>query len=271
LRVCENCYRRHWRAKISRSTGLQVKHVNGNLVYVCIFCGNVQEEDTPVIPIPERIQANILYIDIETSKSLYYNYGRRVPGRYLRIDDLVHEWYMIGWSASYVGNDRIWSQIVTPEKAIEWDDSEIVRQLHDIMEAAEIIAGHNVQGFDYKRCNTRFTKHGLSPITDKKFIDTLKLARTKYAFESNTLDYIANWFGLDGKEKVTNEDWLAVLRGDKKTLEKIAKYNRKDVSEGKLVLERMIPIANKRFNYGALKLSPPSLAELKPPKKNELR
>lgn len=256
MKRCENCFRRHWRAKIDKTTGLQIKHKNGNLVYVCIWCGHVQEEEPGIIPIPERIKANILYIDIETSKSLYYNYGPRVPSRYLREDDLVHEWFMISWSASYIGNSTVWSQIVTPKKALQWDDREIVKRLWDLMNSAEIIAGHNVQGFDFKRCNTRFAKHNLPPITGKKFIDTLKLAKSNYSFERNTLDYICKFYGLRGKDEVTNEDWLKILKGDKPTFEKIEKYNRRDVIEGKIVLEKLIPSANKRETFGAKKSVP---------------
>jgi len=243
MRLCENCYRRHWRAKINKSTGLQVKHNNGNLVYVCIFCGNVQEEDEPVIPIPERIQANILYIDLETSKSLYYNYGAKVPSKYLRCDNLVHEWYMIGWAASYVGSDKVWSQVVSPESARDWNDADIVGRLWELMNAAEIIAGHNVDGFDLKRCNTRFAKHKLPPITGKKTLDTLKIARSKHSFESNTLQFISEWYGFDGKDDITNQDWINAMNGDAKTLQRIEKYNRGDVIHGKQVLEELLPIA----------------------------
>jgi hypothetical protein len=254
LRICENCYRRHWRAKINKSTGLQVKHNNGNLVYVCIYCGHVQEEEHEFIPPPERVQANILYIDLETSKSLYYNYGNKVPSKYLSNDHLVKSWYMIGWAASYMGSDIVWSQFVNSGEALAWDDKAIVKRLWDLMNAAEIIAGHNVDGFDIKRANTRFKKNGLPFITGKKTIDTLKLAR-KAAFENNTLDYIAHELGLDGKMKVTNEDWLAAHAGNKDALSKIHTYCKRDVTEGKRVLDELIPLANKRFNFGALKKS----------------
>lgn len=253
MRICENCYRRHWRAKIDKKTGLQVKHKNGNLVYICIFCENVQEEENEFLPPSRRIQANILYIDIESSKSMYYNYGAKVPSKYLRSDDLIHEWYMISWAASYVGNDNIWSQIVTPKKAREWDDSEIVTKLHGIMTAAEIIAGHNVDGFDIKKINTRFMKHKLPPIIGKKTIDTLKLCRSKLALESNKLDEISKWLGIDGKEHIDNHDWLMALAGDKKTLDKIHRYNRGDVRNGKRALIELLPLANKKFNFGAIK------------------
>jgi DNA polymerase elongation subunit (family B) len=255
MRICGNCYRRHWRAKINKSTGLQVKHQNGNLIYVCIYCGHVQEEEHEFIPPDKRIQANILYIDLETSKSMYYNYGSKVPSKYLRSDDLIHEWFMISWSASYVGNNKVWSQIVTPEKAVEWDDSEIVQRLWDLMNAAEIIAGHNVNGFDLKRCNTRFVKHGLPPIVGKKTIDTLYLCRLRLALESNKLDDVEKWMGIAGKEHIDNHDWLMALQGDQKTLDKILHYNKGDVTGGKAVLEKLLPIANKKFNFGSLKKS----------------
>jgi hypothetical protein len=272
MRLCISCRKRHWRAKINKSTGLQVKHTNGNLVYVCVYCGTLQEEDEPWIPAPERIQANILYIDLETSKSLYYNYGARVPSKYLQCGNLVHEWYMMGWAASFVGNDNVWSQIVTPAQAKEWDDSQIVGRLWDLMNAAEIIAGHNVDGFDLKRCNTRFAKHKLPPITGKKTLDTLKIARSKMALENNTLQYISEWYGFDGKDDINNQDWINAMNGDKKTLARIQTYNQGDVIHGKQVLMELLPIANKKYRFGALNLVPyPMAPELRKPKRSEIK
>lgn len=263
MRLCDNCSRRHWRAKINKSTGKQIKHMNGNLVYVCIHCGHVQEEESPVYPVENKIRANILYIDIETSKSLYYNYGRKVPTGYLRSADRVKEWFMISWAASYVGCDNVYSQIVTPTQAREWDDSDIVLRLNEIMQSAEIIAGHNVDGFDLKKINTRFKKHNLPPITGKRTIDTLKIARSKYSLESNKLDYISKWLGVNGKDEITDDDWRRVFTGHKETLDKIIKYNRGDVINGKKVLIEMLPIANKSQSWGAIKGTIENLEKLK--------
>lgn len=255
MRICENCYRRHWRAKINKSTGLQVKHKNGDLVYICIHCGHVQEEAHEFVPPPERIQANILYIDTENSTSIYENYGAKVPTKYLNSDNLVAEWFMLGWSASYVGSDVVWSGFVTPSEAKQRTDAGIARRLYDLMNATEIIAGHNVDGFDIKKINTVFMRHGLTPIVGKKTIDTLKLARSRLSHESNRLDYLAKYYGLDGKMEITKEDWRAATAGDIKTLKKIEKYCRGDVTSGKGILEKFLPLANKRFRFGALKKS----------------
>lgn len=253
MRICDDCFRRHWVAKINRSTGLQVKHKNGNLVYVCVNCGNVQEEEKGFIPLPKKIQANILYIDTENSTSIYENYGAKVPSKYLNPSNLVAGWFMLGWSASYIGNNNVWTGFVSPDEARNRDDSGIVQRLHDLMEAAEIIAGHNVDGFDIKSCNTVFMKHKLPPIVGKKTIDTLKLARSRLRHESNTLDYLSQFYGFSGKDKITNEDWKAATAGDKKTLNKIEKYCRGDVANGKSVLETFLPLANKKYNFGAIK------------------
>lgn len=253
MRICEKCFRRHWVAKIQWSTGLQVIHKNGNLVYICVNCGNVQEEEKGFIPLPKKIQANILYIDTENSTSIYENYGAKVPSKHLSVGNLVAEWFMLGWSASYMGQNTVWTGFVTPSEAKERNDGGIAQRLHELMEAAEIIAGHNVDGFDIKKCNTVFLRHGLNPVVGKKTIDTLKLARSKLSLESNSLDYVAQWLGFSGKDDITREDWKVATAGDKKTLKKIEKYCRGDVTNGKSVLETFLPLANKKFNFGAIK------------------
>jgi len=253
MRLCDKCLRRYWRAKIDKNTGLQVKHKNGNLVYVCVYCKNVQEEDKMFVPAERRIQANILYIDTENSTSVYENYGAKVYSNYLSVQNLVHEWYMLGWCASYVGNDKVWTGFVSSADAKNRDDGGIAKKLHGLMSSAEIIAGHNVDGFDLKRCNTLFKKHKLPVITGKKTIDTLKLARSKLALESNALDYVAKWLGLGAKQEITRDDWRAATNGSGKTLRKIEDYCKNDVAIGKAVLIDFLPLANKKFNFGAIK------------------
>jgi len=92
---------------------------------------------------------------------------------------------MICWSASYIGIDKVWHECITPAQARNQDDSQIVGRLRGLMESAEIWAGHNVDAYDAKRANTRFKLNGLQPVIGKRTIDTLKIARSKYAFESN--------------------------------------------------------------------------------------
>ncbi len=251
---CVSCYGKRWYAKINKRTGLQEKNRDGMLLWRCYRCGHVQTEPTkPFLPKVIRTGANILYLDIEVSKSLYFNYGAKVPSKYLRSDDLVHEYYIICWSASYLHDDKVWKGCVTPQEARSWTDASILKPIRDLMASADIIAGHNVDAFDIKKLNTRFMKNGLDPVIGKKTYDTLKIARSKLALESNKLDEILKWYGLRPKDDISNADWLEIVtKPTKAVLKKVMDYNINDVENGKAVLRRFIPISGKLPYYGAL-------------------
>ena len=259
---CEQCGGRKWLVALDRKTGLQRKHhikleeTEYDLrIWRCWRCGNVQEEVTPFIPIPKRAKANILYIDLEVSKSLYFNYGSRVPSQYLNTDDLFRPRYIICWAASYVGSPVIWSECVTQKEAKKWDDSRILPRLQELMASADLIAGHNVDKFDLKHANARFLLSSLEPVTDKKTLDTLKIARAKFAFESNKLDYVSQILGFRGKDDIRNSDWLKIVTsGDERTLKKVNRYCKGDVKNGKNVLEKLMTYSGRKDYYGTVTL-----------------
>lgn len=262
---CTECGGKKWFSKINRKTRLQEKHhIKGDgfeydlRVFRCWRCGNVQEEVAPFIPLHYRTTASILYVDLEVSKSMMFNYGLRVPSMYMNPDDLIHEYYIICWSASYVGRDTVWSDCVTPQQARKWSDKEILGRLRELMESADIIAGHNVDRYDLKRANTRFLLNGLEPVTEKKTLDTLKIARSKFSFESNRLDFISQRLGFRPKDNITNEDWLKIVKnGDEKTLKKVNRYCKGDVTNGKSVLDVLMRYSGKKKYYGSVALELP--------------
>jgi hypothetical protein len=263
LQNCEQCGGKKFFAHIDKKTGLQRKHhikttdgVEYDLrIWRCWRCGNVQEEVAPFIPLGYRTTANILYLDIEVSKSLYFNYGAKVYSNYLNIDDLYRERYVISWAASYVGSKTVWSDCVTGKEARKWADARILPRLRELMESADILAGHNLDAFDVKHINARLLLNNLEPITGKKTLDTLKIARQKFAFESNKLDYISQKLGLRPKDDIRNSDWLKIVTtGDEKTLAKVLRYNKGDVTSGIGVLQRLMRYSGKRTDYAAQSL-----------------
>lgn len=269
MQNCESCGGKKWFAHIDRNTGLQRRHhiktVDGFeydlRIWKCWRCGNVQDEVEPFIPLRYRTTANILYIDLEVSKSAVYNYGLPVKSGYINPDDLVLDYFIICWSASYVGSDRVWSDCVTQKDVKAWragkkPDGRILGRLQELMSNADLLAGHNVDRYDVKRANTRFLLNGLEPVTDKKTHDTLKIARSKFAFESNRLDYISKKLGLRPKDDIRNSDWLKIVNtGDEKTLAKVLRYNRGDVRSGKGILEKLMIYSGKKEYYGSVTLT----------------
>jgi predicted RecB family nuclease len=190
------------------------------------------------------------------SKSRVYNYGLKVPSKYIHFENLDKEYFIICWVASYVGSRKVFSDCVSPAEARRWDDSKILKELRDIMASADIIAGHNVAAYDVKRANTRFLLNDIPSVIatndkDKRLIDTLKIARSKFAFESNTLDYINQRLGFRPKDDIRNEDWLKIIKtGDEKTLNKVSRYCKGDVVQGKRTLERLMQYGGRKVNYG---------------------
>lgn len=258
MQNCHVCGGKKWIALIDPKTGIQKQNENGQLLYRCFRSPkHIQAEVPPFAPVSER-QPNILYFDLEVSKSLYYSYGRKVHGEWLRGADLVHEYFIICWAASYMDNNKVFSACVTPEQALNWTDAEILAQLHDMLSSTEVIAGHNVNAYDLKRVNTRFILNGWKPITaangkKKESYDSLAIVRAKFAFEDNSLDALSKRFGIDGKDHITDDDWRAVLRGDGKTLQKVHKYCRGDVRNGKKLLRLFMPYAGMKRDYGTIK------------------
>ena len=173
MQNCEVCTGKKWFSHLDKKTGLQRKHhitlADGTSydlrIWRCWRCGHIQSETAPFVPLEYRTTANILYLDLEISKSLYFNYGAKVPNKYLNNDDLYRERYIISWAASYVGNDKVWSECVTTEEALNWDDKRILSRLNELMESADILAGHNLDAFDIKHANARFLLNGLEPVS----------------------------------------------------------------------------------------------------------
>jgi DNA polymerase elongation subunit (family B) len=257
---CEQCGGKKWFAKLDKKTGLQMRHhiktvegIEYDLrIWRCWRCNHTQEEEMPFVPMEYRTTANVLYLDVEVSKSLYFNYGPKVPSGYMNADNLYRERYIICWAASLVGNKIVWNDCVNQKEAKSWKDARILPRLRELMDSADIIAGHNVDAFDIKHINARLLLNGLEPVIGKKTLDTLKIARSKFAFESNKLDYISRKLGLRPKDAITNEDWIEIVTtGNPRTLAKVLKYNKGDVTSGKGVLERLMKYSGKRSFYGA--------------------
>ena len=259
MRNCDNCGGKKWIAKINKKTGLQEFHKTkyGKLrVWKCWRCNHVQHEESPkATSYTNRIGASILYLDIESSLSKVYNYGLRVPSKYISPDNLISEYFIICWSASYVGDDKVFSGCVTSSAAKRWDDGAILKNINALMHSADILAGHNIDAFDIKKLNTRFLFYGLEPVINKKTLDTLKIARQKFSFESNKLDWICQRLGLRGKDDITSHDWREVVEtGNRETLSKILKYNQGDVINGKNLLVNLMRWSGKKEGYGAINL-----------------
>lgn len=108
-------------------------------------------------------------------------------------------------------------------------EKQMTKLLWAMFNEADVIIGHNVDGFDNKVSNKYFIKHGLTPPSPYKTVDTLKIARRYFRFASNKLDYIGQYLFKDRKHTTNMQLWFDCLKGDEDALKRMEAYNIQDV------------------------------------------
>jgi hypothetical protein len=147
-------------------------------------------------------------------------------GRRIHADD-VTEWprtICLAWR--WYGNKRV-------EFAAEWltDHEAMLRTAWDLFHQADIVVGHNMDGFDAKTlAGEWWATCGLTKPSPWKSVDTLKVARSQFRLESNTLDALLHRAGLGGKtDRYSVEMARAACGGDRKAQRKLRAYNVGDI------------------------------------------
>ena len=215
----------------------------------CANCGEEQAEEFPFF----KNKPSEFYFDIERSPGLAYYYDRKVD--YIPTHMLKTEPFIICWAAGWVTDcddfQYVSSMVVTPEEALRRDDRRILKALWGLLDIADRVIGHNVNGFDVKKVNNRFIQHDMGLPYESKTIDTLVLSRKHFPFESNGLDYIAVKLGGRPKLDIGWDDWRQIVEtGNDAKLIQAERYCRGDVREGIKVykfMKRTIETSGRRL------------------------
>lgn len=106
------------------------------------------------------------------------------------------------------------------------------------------LAMHNCDQFDTKWVRGRAIKFGIDLSFPIVTHDTLKIARNKFRFNSNRLDYLAKYLGVGGKIETGFDLWKdIVLHKDEVALKKMVRYCDNDVKILEAVWEKLKPYA----------------------------
>jgi DNA polymerase elongation subunit (family B) len=241
MQNCLKCGFKHW-------IKTDEPRVNGLRVRKCGRCGTECLEDKHF----ERQEPKVVYVDIETSLMDVSTFQLMIDGGYISHKMIKNPGYIICWSANWVGEKEIISECVSQHEAMAKDDRRILLPLWDLLNRADVIAGHNSNRFDIPIVTGRFVIHNFEPLDKFRTYDTKVMAK-RHKFESNTMDYLCKLFGISQKEKMDIDDWIRIRdTGDEKTLAKMLKYNRHDVAIGVQVLERLQKYHNWPNHYPML-------------------
>lgn len=160
-----------------------------------------------------------------------------------------------------------------------------------IINAGGMIIGKNNVRFDMKHVNTQRMLHNLSPLPEwvDQQDDVEKMLRKTFYLPSYALDYFSKLIGTGGKNNMDFSHWKDIKRGATllqlpikgisqeardeisnvlynipysnvinnyyKSLIRMKKYNKKDVSDTIAVLKKIAPHCKLKFNASALSLA----------------
>lgn len=174
--------------------------------------------------------AKILYYDIETAPNLSMVWG------HYEQNVIAHEreWYMlcVSYRWEHEKKSHVTSLVDFPAdyKKDPENDFHVVKKLWELFDEADIVIAHNGDKFDMRKANARFVAHGLGPASPVKSIDTLKVARKYFMFNSNKLDHLGDHLGVGRKVSTGGfETWAGCMRGDMKYWKLMIKYAKQDV------------------------------------------
>jgi DNA polymerase elongation subunit (family B) len=98
---------------------------------------------------------------------------------------------------------------------LQWDknqcDKKLLQEFISVANEADELVGHNGDKFDLSWIRTRCLLHKIDMFPTYNTIDTLKIARSKFRFNSNRLDYIGKFLGLGQKNHTNFDLWKDIM------------------------------------------------------------
>lgn len=196
----------------------------------------------------EKTNRKRLFFDIETSPNigLFWEAGYK---KNIDYSNIIKERAIICICYKWEDAKEVY--------ALNWDakqdDKKMLEKFIVIADQADELVGHNGDKFDLAWIRTRCLFHGISMFPKYETIDTLKIARQKFRFNSNRLNYIADFLGIGQKIKTEFGLWKdIVLNKDAKAMDAMIKYCKKDVVLLEKVYKELSKHVAPKTHYGVI-------------------
>ena len=183
--------------------------------------------------VKEQKLPKILVVDLETAPILGYVW--QLFDQNVALNQIKNDWYILSYAAKWLGSpdDEIFYQDQRKAKNIE-DDSEMLKGLWKLLDEADFILTQNGKKFDEKKFNARFILNGFKPTSSFRHIDTLQIAKSRFGFTSNKLEYMTSklctkYKKLDHAKFSGFKLWSECLKGNKEAWDEMKLYNSYDI------------------------------------------
>jgi uncharacterized protein YprB with RNaseH-like and TPR domain len=162
-------------------------------------------------------------LDIETTPMQVYTWG--LWDQNIGINQIIKDTEMMCFGAKWQGKKKI------TFKSVHHDGKEaMLKELHAMMEEADILVGWNSAAFDHKHIKREFLEAGMEPPSAVKDLDLMSVVKANFKFPSNKLDYVAQTLGVGAKVKHSGFDlWIGCMENNKKSWAEMKRYQIQDV------------------------------------------
>lgn len=186
------------------------------------------------------MSVKIALIDIETAPSVGYVWGKYDQ----TVIAFEQDWYVLCFSVKWLGSDKVYCYSME-----DMSSKELIQKLWEVFDEADVIIAHNGDDFDIKKSNAMFLLGNLEPPSFYKTIDTLKIARKYFRFDSNKLNDLGIYLGVGEKKPTTGfAIWKGCMEGDKASWKIMREYNIQDIHLLEAVYLRLRPWYNNHPN-----------------------
>jgi len=192
--------------------------------------------------VKEKREPRIAFVDIETAPSIGAFFDLWKEGN---IVWTVSSWYILSFAVKWSDESKV-KTFALPDYPIynrdRENDKDLALDLWRVFDDADIICAHNGDRFDIRKSNARFVFHGFKPPATYRTIDTLKVAKRHFKFDSNRLNELGQYLGVGKKIPHTGADlWRRCIGGDPSAWKVMRKYNAQDVKLLENVYELLKP------------------------------
>lgn len=173
------------------------------------------------------MQLKCLVFDIETSPMKAYVWG--LKDQNIGLNQILEDWKLLAWGAKWLGESKVMYRDVRSSS-----EKEILQDIWNLLDQADVVITQNGQSFDSRRLNARFIQNGMTPPSPYRHIDTYLVAKRAADFTSNKLEYLTSklcvkYKKLDHGKFPGMTLWDQCLKGNKKAWEEMKIYNIHDV------------------------------------------
>lgn len=187
--------------------------------------------------------ARILTIDIETSPNVAHVWG--LFKQTVSLNQLMESTEVISFAAKWYGEDDVvFCSVFDTRRGKVTDKAkkQMIQAAWKLLDEADIVVGYNHITFDMPHLNREFLKMGMTPPSPYQNVDLLQVAKTRFRFTSNKLQYVSTYVGLEGKVQHEGHTlWVKCMAGDPEAWAKMAEYNIGDVIETEQLYDVLLP------------------------------